>query len=328
MGCFQTEANVVVWVALTNVAVAAWAALMPQYAFISWAVGALYSHVAVRWLEPLCEWERYYYSVFAAGGVASIAAYVYALNAAAKYESSDRMILGRELSPWDYEFWMSIQWLFILVTMLMTSTAYAFALKGLRPSKEHPPNKYPQLPASRDDFECSVEMLSTTDDVCALRELHSGLQRLICRSDVSAADDLPNYALIIAAYYVLFRRHDPSLAEKLLHVLRGRDMTYVEENAVKVLEASLKAVATCDARAVCKVAATDWAALFKELVLLHFAYDEKAAMRLKCKIVKAFSQYEVYERERGWYIEYVPDPRLYFIFHAADRALPVCQPQK
>jgi hypothetical protein len=328
MGCFQTEADVVVLMALASVAIAVWAALLPQYAFISWAAGAMYYHVAVRWLEPLCEWRRYYYAVFAAGGVASIAAYIYALDAAARYESNDRMILGRELSPWDYAFWMSVQWLCIFFTMLLTPAAHAFALKNLHPSKEHPPNKYPQLPASRNNLDHSVEMLSTTDDVCALRELHSGLQRLICRSDVSAADDLPNYALIIAAYYVLFRRHDPSLAEKLLHVLRGRDMTYVEENAVKVLEASLKAVATCDARAVCKVAATDWAALFKELVLLHFAYDEKAAMRLKCKIVKAFSQYEVYERERGWYIEYVPDPRLYFMFHAVDRALPVCQPQK
>jgi len=148
-----------------------------------------------------------------------------------------------------------------------------------------------------------------------------------CRGDVSAADDLPNYALIIAAYYVLFRRRDPSLAEKLLHILRGRDMTHVQENAVKVLEAALKAAATCDAGAVCKVDAADWAALFKELVLLHFAYDEKAAKRLKCKIVKEFSQYKIYERGRGWYIEYVPDPRLYFIFHAVDKVepLPACQ---
>ena len=146
---------------------------------------------------------------------------------------------------------------------------------------------------------------------------------------MSVANDLPNYVLIIAAYYVMFRRHDPSLAEKLLRILKGRDTTYVGESAVKVLEAALKVAATCDIRAVCKVAATGWAALFKELVLLHFVYDERAAKRLKCKTVKAFNRYEVYERGVGWYIEYVPDPCLYFIFHAADRIKPLlaCQPR-
>ncbi|MFZ8839723.1 MAG: hypothetical protein ACO2PM_12620 [Pyrobaculum sp.] len=78
MGRFQTEADVVVLMALASVAIAVWAALLPQYAFISWAAGAMYYHVAVRWLEPLCEWRRYYYAVFAAGGVASIAAHIYA----------------------------------------------------------------------------------------------------------------------------------------------------------------------------------------------------------------------------------------------------------
>jgi hypothetical protein len=140
---------------------------------------------------------------------------------------------------------------------------------------------------------------------------------------VSAADDLPNYALIIATYYALFRRRDANLAEKLLQVLKSRDTTYVEEGAVKALEAALKAAAACDAEAVCRVAAVYWAALFKELVLLHFAYDKRAAERLKCKTVKAFNRYEVYRSGVGWYIEYVPDPRLYFIFHAVDRAEPL-----
>ncbi len=110
MRCFQTEADVVVSVALANMAIAAWAALMPQYAFISWTAGALYYHVAVRWLEPLCEWRKYYYAVFAAGGVASIATYIYALDAAVKYaELGDRIIFGREVSPGEYVVWMAIQ---------------------------------------------------------------------------------------------------------------------------------------------------------------------------------------------------------------------------
>jgi hypothetical protein len=33
-------------VALVNVTIAAWAALLPQYAFVSWMTGILYYHVA------------------------------------------------------------------------------------------------------------------------------------------------------------------------------------------------------------------------------------------------------------------------------------------
>jgi hypothetical protein len=331
MGCFQTETHVVVLLVLVSVAIAAWAALLPQYAFISWAAGALYYHVAVRRLEPLCEWRRYYYAVFAAGIIASVATYIYALDAAVKYaESGDRMIFGRELSPREYAFWMSIQQLCILFTALMMLPAYAFAMKSLYPSKEHPPNKYPQLPRSRGRLDSFIEALGVADDVCTQKAPHDELQRLICRGDVSVANDLPNYALIIATYYALFRRRDIGLAENLLRLLKSRDLSDIEKDAVKVLEAALKAATTCNVKAVCKVAATDWAGLLKELVLLHFTYDKRAVERLKCKTVKAFDRYEIYERGKGWYTEYVPDPRLYFIFHAVDRVepLPACRQQK
>jgi hypothetical protein len=103
MRCFQTEDDVVVLVALANVAIAAWAALMPQYAIISWAAGALYCRVVAWMLEPLCEWRRRYYVIFAAGGATSIATYVYALDAVAKYAASGgRVVFGREVSPVEY----------------------------------------------------------------------------------------------------------------------------------------------------------------------------------------------------------------------------------
>ena len=62
---------------------------------------------------------------------------------------------------------------------------------------------------------------------------------------------------------------------------------------------------------------------------LHFAYDVEAAERLKCKAARAFNQYEVYSNGAERHVVYVLDPRLYFIFHAADRIkpLPACQPQ-
>jgi len=326
MGCFQTEADVVVLMALASVAIAVWTALVPQYAFISFTAAILYYYAAAWMLRPLCEWRRYYYAVFAAGAAASVASYIYALVAIRHMASGDKVIFGRAAGPGEYEFWMAVQFLSVFFTVLLKSAAYAFALKSMRPSKEHPPNKYPPLPTSETDIDRSVEMLAAADDFCSTKVPHGGLQRLICQGDVSAADDLPSYALIVAAYYAVFRR-DLNLAEQLLGIIKGRFLSFEEESAAKVLEAARKAMATCDAQAVCGVAATGWAALFKELAALHFAYDAEAAKRLKCKTAKAFEWYDVYTKKRH-YVRYIPNPRLYFIFHAADRVLPVCQPQK
>jgi hypothetical protein len=146
-------------------------------------------------LFPLCEWRRYYYAVFAASGVAPLVIYSYALNEAARYAvSGDRVILGRAVSPEEYAAWMAIQSMSIFLAALAASAAHVFALKNLMPS-----GKYPPLPGSRSRLDRSVEMLGTADDICTLSMPHDGLQRLICRGDVSAADELPNYALIIAA---------------------------------------------------------------------------------------------------------------------------------
>jgi hypothetical protein len=327
MGCFQTDADVVVSVALVNIAIAVFTALLPQYAVFFYTVAILYYNVAVRLLTPLCEWRKYYYAVFAAGGIASIAAYSYALNEAIKYAvSGDRIIFGRVVSLGEYVLWMIIQILSIYFTALTTSIAYVFALKNLLPS-----NKYPSLPGSKNRLDRFIEMLGETDDVCSatLDAPHSEMQRLICRGDVSVVDDLPSYALIIATYYAMFRRRDLNLAENLLQILKSRDLHYSEKDAVNVLAAAYKAMTTCDVRSLCKTVAIGWSALLKELVVLHFVYNAKAAKRLKCKTAKAFEQYEVYTSRKGWYIEYVPDPRLYFIFHAVDRVkpLPHCQPQ-
>jgi len=127
----------------------------------------------------------------------------------------------------------------------------------------------------------------------------------------------------------MFRRRDLNLAEDLLEVLKSRDLHYSEEYAVDVLKAAYKAAKTCDMRPLCKTVAVGWSALLKELIALHFAYDAKTAERLKCEAAKAFSQYEVYSSGAGRHVVYMPDPRLYFIFHAADRIkpLPACQPQ-
>jgi len=326
MGCFRTEADVALLAALSPVAIAVYTALLPQYAFISWAAGSLYYYVTTQLLSPLCEWRKYYYAVFAASGVASIAIYIYALNKAANYAASgDRVICGHVLSPGGYAIWMTIQSLSIFSTALLASIAQIFALKNLLPS-----GGYPQLPRSTSRLGRFIEMLSTMDDVCTANAPHDGMQRLICRFDgLKEVDDLPSYALIIAAYYAMFHRRDLNLAENPLRVLKSRKLPFDEESAVNVLEAAYKAMATCDAKAVCRVAAVGWSALFKELVALHFVYDVKAAKRLKCKTVKEFGQYEVYTRGVGWHIEYVPDPRLYFIFHAVDRVKPlqVCQPR-
>jgi len=325
MGCFQTDADVVALVALANIAIAVFAALLPQYAIFSFVAAVLYYLIAGWLLTPLCEWRKYYYAVFAASGAAPLVIYSYALNEAAGYAASgDRMVFGRAVSPEEYAAWMAVQTTSIFFAALAASVAHVLALKNLVPS-----GKYPPLPGSRSRLDRSVEMLGTADDICAQSMPHDGLQKLICRGDMSAADELPNYALIIAAYYAMFRRRDLNLAEDLLEVLKSRDLHYSEEYAVDVLKSAYKAAKTCNVRPLCKTVAVGWSALLKELIALHFAYDAKAAERLKCKAAKAFSQYEVYSSGAGRHVVYVPDPRLYFIFHAADRVkpLPACQPQ-
>ncbi len=307
MGCFQTEVDVVVLVALANVAIAAWTALMPQYAFIPFVAAVLYFYLALQLFRPLCEWPRHYYAVYAAGGTASAFAYIYAWNRAAEHSAG---------------VWAAIQLTFILLTASLTSIAYMVALRRLLPPKER---RHPPLPASWNPLDRSIEMLAAADDACAADMPHGGLKRLICRGDASAAGDLPTYALIVATYYALFRRRDFSLAENLVRVLKSRRLAIEESFAVEVLEAAYRAAAACDVRALCRTPATGLSALLKELIALHFAYDAKAAERLKCKAAKAFPvQYD-----DGRRTVYAPNPLLYFIFHAADRAkqFPACQPR-
>jgi hypothetical protein len=329
MGCFQTEADVVVLMAVASVTIAVCTALMPQYAIISFAAAALYYHVAAWFPGPLCEWRTHYYAVFAAGVVASVAAYIYALDAVVRHAASGGgSVFGRAVDPVEYELWMALQFLSVFFTMLLKSATYVFALRNLLPSKKHPPNRYPRLPVSENPLGRSIEMLAAADDFCIANVPHGGLRKLLCQGDASAADGLPNYALIFATYHVMFRRRDLNAAGELLRVLKDRDLFPDEKEAVEVLEAAYRAAAACDVRAVCEAAAPyyTWSNLFKELVALHFAYDARAADRLKCKTVKAFARYNVYTK-RGHYVRYVPDPYLYFIFHAADRAVPICQPR-
>jgi hypothetical protein len=320
MGCFQTDFDVPLSLALASIAIAMWAALVPQYAFISFAAAMLYYYVAAWLLEPLCERRRYYYAIYAAGGVVSALLYAYAWNKAIEYAvSGDGVIFGRIVDPVEYAFWMNIQILSIPFTALTTLIAYVVAFKNLQPLE------YPTLPTSESKLGRFIEMLGAVDDVCS-DPPHDKMYRLICRGDVSVAYELSGHALVVATYYTMFRLRDLNLAENLLRILGNEKQFPDVEEATKVLEAAYKAAATCDVQAVCKVATSyTWVTLFKELVALHFAYDTRTAKRLKCKTIKAFKHYKVYERGVGWYIQYEPDPLLYFIFHAVDRVSPVCQ---
>jgi len=237
------------------------------------------------------------------------------------------VIFGYTMSPEGYAVWMQFQIVFIFLSAFAMLVANAYALKKLKP-----PSDYPPLPTSADSHGRSVEMLGTADDICSavLRAPHDRLQRLICRGDLPVADSLPNYALVATAYYVMFRRRDLNLAEDLLEVLKSRNLHYSEEYAVSVLKAAYKAAKTCSIRPLCGAVAVGWSALLKELIALHFAYDAEAVKRLKCRAAKMFKQYEVCSSGAGRRAVYLPDPLLYFIFHAADRVepLPTCRQTK
>jgi hypothetical protein len=250
----------------------------------------------------LCEWQKYYYAIAIVGIAIPILIYAYALNVV----------------------WMSKQVLFVVLTALFSMTAYVTSLRTLWP-EEH------QLPTSGS----FVEILGMADDVCnvdASRLEHNELQKLICNGDLSVADTLPNYALIIATYYAMFRRHDLSLAEKLLHIVKSRSLKKDEKDAVNVLETAYNAMTTCDVQSVCNTPAVGRVAYFKELVALHFVDAKTAkemAKRLKCKILKVSRWHKIYIYNTTWQIDYSPDPRLRFIYYATDHAqpLPACQPQ-
>jgi hypothetical protein len=81
MGCLQTDFYKLTLVVLINVTIAA---LMPQYAFISLIAAVLYYRIAVLALKPLYKWSKRFSATYAAGGVASILTYAYAINEAAR----------------------------------------------------------------------------------------------------------------------------------------------------------------------------------------------------------------------------------------------------
>jgi hypothetical protein len=97
-----------------------------------------------------------------------------------------------------------------------------------------------------------------------------------------------------------FRRRDLDFAKRLLQILKSRNLFPDEKEAVEVLEVAYKAIAACDAQAVCKVA-TYYACptLFKEFVALHFAHSAKEAAKLKYKVVNTFERHEVFAGASG-----------------------------
>jgi len=138
MGCPQSDFNVLLTVALVNIAIAAWTALLPQYAFTSLMAAILYYYAAAWMPEPTCKWPKRYYAIYAASGVASISAYAYAMKAAKGAASSGGgAVFGHVLNPREYAAWMDIQLLAILLTAEVASAAYFAALKKMLSVKEY-----------------------------------------------------------------------------------------------------------------------------------------------------------------------------------------------
>jgi len=149
MGCPQSDFNMLLTVALVNVTIAAWTALLPQYAFIFFMAAFLYYYVAVLMPEPTCKWPKRYYAIYAASGIASISAYAYAMNAAKHAAlSGGGAVFGHVLSPREYAAWMDIQLLAILFTAQVALLAYFEALKNMLSVKEYQ-RRWPAEPPHR-----------------------------------------------------------------------------------------------------------------------------------------------------------------------------------
>ena len=123
-------------------------------------------------------------------------------------------------------------------------------------------------------------------DMCGDRLPHDNkLGALVCRGDLEAAEKVPeNYPLIVVAYYLMFHKRDLETAQKVLNLVRSRNLDEKEKAALEILETARGAVEKppCSEPEMLKqyvekiysVQTYGWASLLKALVVAHLTDDE------------------------------------------------------
>jgi len=116
-------------------------------------------------------------------------------------------------------------------------------------------------------------------------EHYNKLRALVCRDDLEAAEKVTeNYPLIFVAYYLMLHRRKLETAEKVLNLLKGRNLDEKDKAALEILETVRKAVRNppCGkpetlrqyVEKISSVQTYGWASLLKALVVAHLTSDE------------------------------------------------------
>jgi hypothetical protein len=114
-------------------------------------------------------------------------------------------------------------------------------------------------------------------------EHYNKLRALLCKGDIEAAQKVSeNYPLALMAYYFMFHKRDVETAEKVLNILRSRNLDEKDKAALEILELAHEATKSCnDPKAlrqyveeISNVQTYGWASMLKTLVLVHLINDE------------------------------------------------------
>jgi hypothetical protein len=113
-------------------------------------------------------------------------------------------------------------------------------------------------------------------------EHYNKLRALVCGGDLDAAGKVSEgWPLLIAAYYLMFHKRDLETAQKVLELLKSRNLDEKEKAALEILEAAREAAANppCNntkafLERISGVQTRGWASLLKALVAAHLTDDE------------------------------------------------------
>jgi hypothetical protein len=207
----------------------------------------------------------------AAGNVFVLAAFTYILaTASGGWNLADLILAVSALVG------MSFAW-------LNAFTVYALVV----PSKPHGVD-FPRTGA-RDEHREYRRFLEDLVDALNVQDMCNGwlpfehynkMRALVCRGDLEAAGKVSEgWPLIFVAYYLMFHSRDLEMAQKVLNLLKSRDLDEKEKAALEILEAAGEVAASppCGnpealrryAEKIHSVQTYGWASVLKALVTTH-----------------------------------------------------------
>jgi len=132
-----------------------------------------------------------------------------------------------------------------------------------------------------------LEDLGRMEDICQSPAIHpeyEKLRRFVCNGDVDAVVDAPwDRTIAFATYYLMFHRRNLETAQKVLSLLKSRNLDEKEKAALEILETADEVAANppCGnpetlrlyAKKINGIQTYGWASLLKALVMAHLTCD-------------------------------------------------------